>query len=645
MKKMHSSFRSRNINIFKTHTKRIISLSLIAFLLISLSYLAFIFYMNRHNDTISNQQAINKTNSILQKQLSLQLSIFVNNMDFIRYLRSGTITRNKNHLQMKWAFAKLNRDLIKGVEIFNSYEILYYDGEKNKFFTTLKLCYLGDVLNETLGNCSDFITIYLNKDAYINELKKISPVDFTTNNGDYNYSFQPFSNTFGVFHTQNYSRKNNITLYLKHNDQPMLIGSIYFLVLFFILGFIFSHRALNRIINNYLINPLKYLYDGYNKANSNLKEQPHFLLEFNELIHVINEYNSRTINSKIETLSEDIAHKLNNPLNGIVAIMPKIMSECKAKAELDLLEKYIKTIHGLTKDILNNFRVSTKSQEYDDISDSRFVIAEYFIDRIINDYQIQHPKCQYKIEHNSISWIYISPIEFQDSILNLLNNAYESLNGRSVKNIHVKLHDLTSILKIEIIDTGCGIPMNELNNVMSGKSLKPTGNGIGLTSAIKYFQKLNGRLNISSQENCGTTIEVKIQKHEIPVFLTETILYEDLSTFIVISHNVEMIVKLQKLLVNIDNNKFYFTDLNEYDLFKQNKPHKNIVAIVDDSLYISLINKYSNVLVEFKHIYLVIYDQLTIDTQKTLSSRNHDKSLIWANFDKINLENIIDLAS
>ena len=642
---MPSSFRSKNINIFTTHAKRIISLSLIIFLLISLSYLAFIFYMNRHNDTISSQQAINRANSILQKQLSLQLSIFANNIDFIRYLRSGTITRNKNNLQMKWAFAKLDRDLIKGVEVFNSYEILYSDGEKNKFFTTLKLCYLGDVLNETLGNCSDFITIYFNKDAYVNELKKISPVDFTTKNSDYNYGFHPFSNTFGVFSIQNFSSKDIITLYLKHNDQPMLIGSIYFLVLFFILGFIFSHRALNKIMNNYLINPLKYIHDGYNKANSNLKEQPHFLLEFNELIHVINEYNSRTINSKIETLSEDMAHKLNNPLNGIVAIMPKIMSECGAKPELDLLEKYIKTIHGLTKDILNDFRVDTKNQAHDDISDSRFVIAEYFIDRIVNDYQIQHPKCQYKIEHNSISWIYISPIEFQDAILNLLNNAYESLNGRGVKNIHVKLHDLTSILKIEIIDTGCGIPMNELNNVMSGKSLKPTGNGIGLTSAIRYFQEQNGCLNIYSQENCGTTIEVQIQKHVIPAFLTETILYDDLSIFIVISDNVEMIVKLQKMLVNIDNSKFYFTNLKEYDSFTQNKPHKNIVAIIDDSLYIDLINKYSNVLVEFKHIYLVTYDQLTINTQKALSARNNDKALIWANIDKANLSNITHIAS
>lgn len=321
------------------------------------------------------------------------------------------------------------------------------------------------------------------------------------------------------------------------------------------------------------------------------------------------------------------------------------MSECGAKPELDLLEKYIKTIHGLTKDILNDFRVDTKNQAHDDISDSRFVIAEYFIDRIVNDYQIQHPKCQYKIEHNSISWIYISPIELQDAILNLLNNAYESLNGRGVKNIHVKLHDLTSILKIEIIDTGCGIPMNELNNVMSGKSLKPTGNGIGLTSAIRYFQEHNGCLNISSQENCGTTIEVQIRKHEIPAFLTETILYDDLSIFIVISDNVEMIVKLQKILVNIDNSKFYFTNLKEYDLFKQNKPHKNIVAIIDDSLYIDLINKYSNVLIEFKHIYLVTYDQLTINTQKALSARNNDKALIWANIDKTNLSNMTHIAS
>ena len=80
-------------------------------------------------------------------------------------------------------------------------------------------------------------------------------------------------------------------------------------------------------------------------------------------------------------------------------------------------------------------------------------------------------------------------------------------------------------------------------------------------------------------------------------------------------------------------------------MFKQNKPHKNIVAIIDDSLYIDLINKYSNVLIEFKHIYLVTYDQLTINTQKALSARNNDKALIWANIDKASLSNITHIAS
>ena len=74
--------------------------------------------------------------------------------------------------------------------------------------------------------------------------------------------------------------------------------------------------------------------------------------------------------------------------------------------------------------------------------------------------------------------------------------------------VHLQVSDTHFTLSIQ--DNGCGIPANKLQDVLTGKSLKHNGNGIGLWSAIKYLQSIKGELSMESKLDVGTIVTISL---------------------------------------------------------------------------------------------------------------------------------------
>jgi hypothetical protein len=315
-----------------------------------------------------------------------------------------------------------------------------------------------------------------------------------------------------------------------------------------------------------------------------------------------------------------MAHKLNNPINGIRAVMPKIKLNSPATSELSLLERYINSIYNLTSKILHDFRESSSEyKSHDNLSQPRYFIVEQSINQIINDFKIHHDQCDYLVTCNRTSWIYTAPIELEDTLVNLLNNSYESLTSQQ-KSITINtIQHLRNVI-IEIKDTGHGIPKQELINVQLGKSLKHVGNGIGLNSAIKYFQNLQGSLNLESQEGSGTTVTITIPL-STPSWWRSQIPYTDNTIFFIVTDDMYIISEWQKIFLYIDNSKFYFTEL-ESALKHIKQPITPEILLVTTNRFYNQITKENSYNI-FKYIYLICETAPDYEVQKTLSALNH----------------------
>jgi len=64
---------------------------------------------------------------------------------------------------------------------------------------------------------------------------------------------------------------------------------------------------------------------------------------------------------------------------------------------------------------------------------------------------------------------------------------------------------------ISITDIGCGIPPDTLDRVFDPFfTTKPGGTGLGLSTCYAIAKQHNGDIEISSQENEGTTVNVRL---------------------------------------------------------------------------------------------------------------------------------------
>ena len=103
------------------------------------------------------------------------------------------------------------------------------------------------------------------------------------------------------------------------------------------------------------------------------------------------------------------------------------------------------------------------------------------------------------------------PVLINVVLLNLLRNAVEAMEESGEIKISVRIQDKK--LKLEIRDTGRGIPQEDLEKVFEpGYTSKGTGVGTGLGLSICYqiLKKHRGQIYIESSENQGTTVTLEI---------------------------------------------------------------------------------------------------------------------------------------
>jgi putative PEP-CTERM system histidine kinase len=90
-------------------------------------------------------------------------------------------------------------------------------------------------------------------------------------------------------------------------------------------------------------------------------------------------------------------------------------------------------------------------------------------------------------------------------LLNVILNARQAMDGKG--SIDISTASEGQDLKVEIVDTGPGIPMDRLENLFQPfKSSKKTGLGVGLFQCKQMVEDNHGQIRIESQEGHGTKV-------------------------------------------------------------------------------------------------------------------------------------------
>ena len=108
--------------------------------------------------------------------------------------------------------------------------------------------------------------------------------------------------------------------------------------------------------------------------------------------------------------------------------------------------------------------------------------------------------------------VYGDPFLLEVALSNILQNAFEATEPGGKVELHANvepIQDQGFVAKLCVIDSGCGIPQSNLENVLSPFfTSKKDHEGLGLSMAARFVELHGGILKITSTEGKGTKVEI-----------------------------------------------------------------------------------------------------------------------------------------
>jgi len=214
--------------------------------------------------------------------------------------------------------------------------------------------------------------------------------------------------------------------------------------------------------------------------------------------------------SALGRMAAGIAHEINNPLAGILLyssnLIKKVPKEGALKEGLDIITHETIRCRTIIQDLLEFSRDREPQKIMTNIND----IIEKALSILENEFRLHHISVEKDLS-SQIPDNELDPNQMEQVFVNLLLNAVEALQEEGVITIRSQIGSDRNCERIEISDTGCGIPSEKLSKIFEPFfSTKAKGTGLGLAVSYGIVRNHNGEIQVSSVPGKGTRFTIEI---------------------------------------------------------------------------------------------------------------------------------------
>lgn len=216
-------------------------------------------------------------------------------------------------------------------------------------------------------------------------------------------------------------------------------------------------------------------------------------------------------------LAASVAHEIRNPLTAIRSTIQFLLREfddnslkhALVKGVIVEVDRIDRTVDGLLSLTRRNEFTPSKLSLVNLISQALLLIR--------TQAQVQSIEILFDVPLQDV-YVLADETQLKQVVLNLVMNALQAMpdGGRLQVDFVAEYKSLESPGEndwavVSIADTGCGIPMENLDKIFDPFfTTKPGGTGLGLPTCYAIIQQHGGDLEINSRDNKGTKVNVRL---------------------------------------------------------------------------------------------------------------------------------------
>jgi signal transduction histidine kinase len=217
-------------------------------------------------------------------------------------------------------------------------------------------------------------------------------------------------------------------------------------------------------------------------------------------------------------MAAGVAHELNNPLTTVSGFVELVLDDlppdAPQRADLELVLQEAQRTRGVVRRLLDFSRPVENFRAHTDLNK---LLGDALV---LVQHQARASGIETKLDlDEDLPWITLDPNQIKQVLLNLMNNAIQSMSSGGVLSLTTRqvVREGRAWLTIAIKDTGEGIAPENLERIFEPFfTTRPPGSGTGLGLSVSYgiVSEHGGSIEVESQKGNGSCFTVYLPLKE-----------------------------------------------------------------------------------------------------------------------------------
>jgi len=208
-----------------------------------------------------------------------------------------------------------------------------------------------------------------------------------------------------------------------------------------------------------------------------------------------------TLDERIPSGRTLIAGMENRPFKSV----RRLLSMESILEDLDIIQQSAETILNIKEDLIGPARETRPVR----------IQMDEFLDKLVASMAIP---ADVQVEQRytpNLPRVYADARQLENVFRNLIKNAVEAMAGRSERRLTLETLPAKTggLVTVKIADTGCGIAPGDLDRIwIAFYTTKGNrgGTGLGLSACLQIVNQMEGKIEVESEVNVGTTFSVSL---------------------------------------------------------------------------------------------------------------------------------------